>query len=484
MSRDENIFKKYLKKICCGLLACSFVGTTVACGGGDDKMSGTANDKEVILPDYESMETRSFILNAWYAPEPTREAFLKYKECGFNYIFLIGNNVGTAGSPRIEQALTICDELGLKAFVDITRALNMIDIVIDGYLKHPSFVGFNYDEPVIYKNSINNADGIVDIGPVVKKMHDNYPTVEFLVNLNPTTSLGFPWGTPPFDYDEYIQAQGEYVNSVFADSDIDNWLSCDDYPLYYDPSSKTTYYLKTTWLQNLEYLAKAKRDSDVKIVTNFFIQAMSYGANNAKRDRVPSYEDIRLQLYTLLAFGYDSASYFCYATPPIGEEFNESQYALIDRDGNGTEVYESGKRVNAEIRKLEKVYMQFNSRWLGVCPIYGTNNTDKDSEYFNKTMESMFGPLTLARLSGIKNVTSDEDLIIGHMKDGEGNSGYMFVNYNETTLKKQVNAKVLFNGFTKADVYRNGEKTTVALSGGELTVHLDTGEGVFVIPHG
>ncbi len=485
----KKIMKKLSKAAIVTTLSCAFAVSSVCCGGGNgsDKQSGSSGDnirEEVVLPDYENMQSRQFIINAWYAPEPTEEAFKAYKECGFNYIFLMGNNVGAAGSPRIEQALTLCDNLGLKAFVDVSRALPMIDAVIDGYVKHPSFVGFNYDEPVIYKNSINNADGIVDIGPVVDKMHKKYPDVEFLVNLNPTTSLSFNWGTPSFTYEEYLEAQENYINSVYDGSDVDNWLSCDDYPLYYDPSSKTPYYLKRTWLQNLEYLAEAKRDSDMKLVTNFFIQTMAYGTNAAKRNRKPSYEDIRMQTYTLLAFGYDSVSYFCYGTPPTGEEFTETQYGLVDRNGNKTDIYESGKLVNEEMRRLEKVYMQFNSRWLGVCPVYGKNNTDKDPDYYNKTMDSMFSPLTVSRLSGIKEVSSDEDLIIGHMKDERGNSGFMLVNYNETTLKKQVNAELTFNNFTKADVYKNGEKTTVSLVGGKLSVHLDTGEGVFVIPHG
>ncbi len=471
---------KFVKSVFCVLIACLFMGSVFGCT--DNKGNEGDARTEVVLPDYDSVEARPFIINAWYAPEPTLEAYQEFKDCGFNYVFLMGNNVGTAGSTRIEQALTICDQLDLKAFVDVSSNLYLMEYLVEDYVRHPSFVGFNYDEPVIYKNTRNNREGIVDIGPVVAKIHKNYPDVEFLLNLNPTTSLSFQWGTPSFTYEEYLEAQEEYVNSVYSDCDADNWLSCDDYPLYYNRSARNPYYLKTSWLLNLEYLALAKRDSDIKLVSNFFIQSMPYGTGT--RNRLPTYEDIRLQLYTLLAFGYDSVSYFCYCTPSVSAEFQDYQYALVNREGETTEIYESSKKVNTEIKKLANVYMQFNANWLGVCPILGTKNTNKDADYYNKAMDMLKEPLTVARLSGVKSVTSTEDVVIGYMKDDEGNSGFMVVNYNDTTLQAHAEVNMTFDEFTKADVYQNGEKTTVSLKNGVLDIQLDVGEGVFVIPHG
>lgn len=133
------------------------------------------------------------ILTAWYPPTPTEENFRQYKECGFDRIFLLGEYVDGAGTPKMEKALEMCDKFGIKAFVDISGRLDLIEECIDEYMKHPSFEGFNYDEPVIYRNTLTKMDGIVDIAPVVEKMHKEYPTVEFLINLNPTTSVKLPW---------------------------------------------------------------------------------------------------------------------------------------------------------------------------------------------------------------------------------------------------------------------------------------------------
>ena len=58
------------------------------------------------------------------------------------------------------------------------------------------------------------SDGIVDIAEKVKVMHEQYPTVEFLVNLNPSECVDLNWGTPKFTYAEYLDAQTTYINSI------------------------------------------------------------------------------------------------------------------------------------------------------------------------------------------------------------------------------------------------------------------------------
>ena len=456
-----------------GLALTFCVLAAAGCAKGDSGNKRTP----VVLPDYESMQSEPLTLSGWVPPEATAEAYRDYKEAGFNYVF-----VGAIGSAETDKVLDICDKLGIKVFVNVYKDLAAMDVTVEKYSKHVSFAGYNFDEPVIYKNIINFNYGIIDIAEKMKPIHEKYPDVELLINLNPTESVDLNWGTPKFTYEEYLEAQTTYINSIYKDSSLHNWLSCDSYPICNNQTSKHPYYLKTSWLQNLAYLAETKRDCEFKLTTNFFIQAMAYGTPNGMYDRKPTYEDIRLQAYSLLAYGFDGISYFCYTTPPSGGEFQEYQYAMIGRDGNKTDIYESGKAVNEELRSFEKVYRQFNSGWLGVCPVYGTNNTSEDEFYFNKSMDALANPLELKHLSGLKGFESDEDVIIGYMKDGSGNPGFMVVNYNDSSWNKKVNAKMNFGDYTQAQVYRKGKKTVVDLKDGMLDVALDVGEGVFVIP--
>ena len=92
-------------------------------------------------------------------------------------------------------------------------------------------------------------------------------------------------------------------------------------------------------------------------------------------------------------------------------------------------------------------------------------------------------PLTLNRLKGVKNVTATEDSIVGYMQDSEGNPGYIVVNYNDTTYKKKSDVTFTFNGYNRAYVYIDGEKHDVGFTNHQLTLNLDIGEGVFVIPY-
>ena len=433
------------------------------------------------LPDYDKEEADEMIFTGWYSPTVSEESFRLYKDCGFNRMFLQGLEVGGLGDPKMQEALTLCDNLGIGAMIDVTQSEDLIIPLLDSFTAHKSFMGFNYDEPVIYRNTLNNRAGIIDLSAYVKGIIQKKSDVEFLVNLNPTMAISYPWGTPPFTYDEYIDAQLLYINEAYINSTCHNWLSCDDYPLCYNTTVKNPYYLKRAWLQNLEYLANAKRDSDFPLSTNFFIQSMPLGTD---KNRVPTYEDLRLQIYTLMAFGYDSVSFFCYQTPPKTGEFDMEQYALIDRNGNKTEIYDSSKKIINEIQNFSHVYMQFNDNCLGIYPILGSNNLENDDMYYNLSYDNLLDPITNMRdLIKIKSVTATEDTIVGCMVDKNNNPGYMFVNYNDTYYKKTSTVEVCFNRSNKALVFRNGVKTVETLVDGKLNFPLGVGEGVFVIPY-
>ena len=469
-----------MKKKIATLLAAALAFSAFGCAGS----GGGESVEKTELPNYDAVQAEKMILNGWFAPEVSRESFQEYKDCGFNYMFLIGQNIGSLGGAKMFEAMDICEELDIKVFVDVTRADGAILNMADQLVKYDCFVGFNYDEPVIHSSSLNGTTGIVELAPYIETLHEKHPEVEFLINLNPSSNTGLAWGTEPFTYEEYLDAWFTYTASIFEGSTCRNWLSCDDYPLYRDTSSKTEYFLKTTWLQNLEYLSAAKRDSETPITSNFFIQSMPFGVGAKSRNRVPSYEDLRLQMYACMAYGYDSISFFCYGTPPGNGEFTPEQNALIDREGNKTQIWYDTQKLLSEIAKFSNTYMQFNDNWIGTLPVLGSNNLAEDDMYYNNSFDSLIQPLGgVNRLKGVKSVTATEDSIVGYMQDGQGNPSYMVVNYNDTTYKKKSDVVLTFNNYNKAYVYVDGVKQDVSLKNKQLTLNLDVGEGVFVIPY-
>lgn len=491
------MMKKYLNKLL-GLILTVTIGlcSLISCFGGDggsssrsdgESESASASGAESSkLPDYDKEDADKMIFNAWFTPEISEESFKAYKECGFNYMFLQGNNIGSLGGSKMMEAMELCEKLDIKVYVDVTRSEGAMLNLAERLTKYKCFMGFNYDEPVIHSSKLNGTTGIVELSPYVTALRNKYPQVEFLVNLNHTSCVSYPWGTEPFTYEEYLQALFDNILSVYADTNTRKWLSCDDYPLYKDTSAKKQYYLKADWIQGLEYLATKKRDSDMELYSNFFIQAMPYGTGAKSRDRVPSYNDLRLQIYSVMAFGYDSVSFFCYGTPPAveGGEFTEEQVALVDRSGNKTEIWTNSQKLISEINKFSHTYMQFNDNWLGVLPLLGTNNIAKDDTYYNSSFDTLISPLSGAnRLKGVKSVEATEDSIVGYMQDKNGNPGYMVVNYNDTTENKKSVVTFKFANYNKAYVYIDGIKKEVTLKNNELTLDLGVGEGVFVIPY-
>jgi len=202
-------------------------------------------------------------------------------------------------------------------------------------------------------------------------------------------------------------------------------------------------------------------------------------------NRIPTYEDLSMQIYALMAFGYDSVNYFCYATPPQNHEFTDEQYALVDRDGNTTSIYDAAKKINLEILAFDHVYMQFIDGWKGVIPVIGTKNSDGYNESFDNLETMTRNAVTSVKVTkGINNITADHDTLVGVMQDKDGNPGFMLVNYNETAKKKSGNVTLTFNNAQKALVYRNGVKSLVEVKNNTLTLPLGVGEGVFVIPFG
>ena len=44
---------------------------------------------------------------------------------------------------------------GIKVFVNVYKDVDAMGVTVEKYSKHVSFAGYNFDEPVIYKNIIN-----------------------------------------------------------------------------------------------------------------------------------------------------------------------------------------------------------------------------------------------------------------------------------------------------------------------------------------
>lgn len=430
------------------------------------------NNKKTDLPDYEaSINDYEYIINSWYSPKSTLEQYQLYKDANFNWIILQGDNVNADPSAHFD----LCDELGIKAYLDLNNNLTSIT-TSSKYLKYSSYKGiYAYDEP-FFEDTFTNGTvhcGINSIANYLEGFEMANEGKDFIVNLNPIYSQAIIEQTSnKGGYKAYVD---EYCKLILNNiSSGDKWLACDSYPL-------KTSGLYTGWLENLEYYSVAKQNylaEGVKVKTNMMFQSMPFASS---WNVIPNYAMLSLQFYTCLAFGYDSVTYFCYATPRISDDFRESQFALVDRNGIPTNIYYDAKQLNSEILSFDHYFMTFNN-WQGICPIVAEGSSDKANSSFN----GISMPLTLSSLGGIKNVTADGDILIGHVKDEKGNSAYWVVNYDEESLSKgnKINVDIEFkNDYNQTYQFIKGEKKAVAISNESINLSLESGQGVFIIPY-
>lgn len=255
---------------------------------------------------------------------------------------------------------------------------------------------------------------------------------------------------PSEDYrDEYVNGQG------VANSDI---LIADNLPDGYQ------YVLSKNFLNSTYKAALNAKNNGYAF--GAFIQACD--ESGTRTFRLPTtIEEIKWQVYTNIAFGAKKLTYYGYDNS-IGGTY-------MTLSGNPLPLYELVKETNAELDKVDHVFAAFD-KWVGVKTFLGASSTEN-------VAFSRISNVELDALTGVSNVTTSKDLIVGEMVDGSGNHGYMFVGYDDPINKTETQVSLTFDGAEGLIIYRNGERTlSNALVNGAYSFTLSAGEGVFVIP--
>ncbi len=466
------------KKIISAVAALAIVFAATSCGGtGND-----SNMNKITLPNYDEYEAEyETVISGWLIPSSLNETNVKWiKEAGVSALFACGAGDVVLSFPTYDQkakaALDLLGSNGVKVYVNTGSRDGSSYRKISSFKQNSAVLGMALDEP-------SKAE-ITSMAQQVEWWNQNADGRNFYCNLYPS-------------FAQVVQSEfnGDYASYLkyYCDNVLNNlttgekWLSADRYPLTYDNDGNKC--LDNAWLSDVQILANvAKQYKNVK--TNFFIQTMPYGIKEdgspngaiyGSRDRVPTYEDIRMQEYALAAFGYDGISLFCYATPLVGFEFAESQEAMISRSGEKTGIYESVKKANSEILAFDHVLQQFD--WIGTF----TNDAGQTNDDKPRTQNSSFrllNRISVKSVLSLNSVTTSRDTLFGYFNDVDGNDGIMVVNYNETSLNLTDEVTLNFDSskYNKAVCYIGGEKVVKTLDKGKLDLTLGVGEGVFVIP--
>ncbi len=399
----------------------------------------------------------------------------------------------------IEYVMNKCNDLGLGVQIQLHHDLVAKDLnVFTKYLSdvdfkiYPAFKGFYLvDEP-----NWNQIDYLND--NYVEWFNENYGNsdYEFYVNM-----LG--------GYSSYIgairDANGEFVlvngNKIYSGTEEQERICYDAYvkkflEMFAKVESNKKYFtidayplidnqvglltlpgdelpegyerlLAESWLAtNYKAANNAKNNG---LTFGAFIQSCDEGGTGSTRRfrLITKVEEIKWQAYINIAFGAKRLTYYGYD--------NRDGGTYMTLNGEPLDMYYFVQETNAELDLFDHVIASF-TEWVGVKTFLGENSTSNAS--FDKISE-----VELSSLTGVSNVNSSRDLIVGEMVDESGNHGYMMVGYDDPYNENETEVTMTFDGAEGLIIYRNGQRTlSENLTDGEFTVTLSAGEGVFVIP--
>ena len=404
-----------------------------------------------LLGYYSGSETSDIQVNGWVAPESYSDDMLeKIAAAGLTSV-----SFAAAGTQYIAPADLSASKDIIKQYakygINVYTVGGIADFAsIGDFANYGNVLGLMIDEP--NKSQIDEIEAVIDTFNTA-----NVGNKVLIVNLLPSYASAV---TSDFStYSAYLQY---LYDNVLSKLKCELWISVDRYPIVRDAKGNPT--LDSGWLGDVEAVATFAKANGLK--KNFFIQTMPYGSGgfNDSHDRTPTKEDITLQYYVLLAYGYDSISLFCLGTPaPDGTTFLDGQNAMINRNNETTDIYTAVKEVNEELNKFDFILNRFS--WEAAVL--------KTSSLLTSVQ---------AKKIGLKDISSTKNALFSHLVDEtRGREAYCVVNYNDTSLNYTNTITLTFSGETILTVIQNGGFRTVTSTSGKFTFTLGVGESIIVI---
>jgi hypothetical protein len=224
----------------------------------------------------------------------------------------------------VRKALDAAQDTGVKLFITCPELKSAPDSTVKRFMNHPALGGYHLtDEP--------NAKAFPELAEWVKRIQAIDPGHPCYINLFPNYATSQQLGNSTYR---------AHVDSFVTMVPV-QMISYDHYPV-------TANGLRPEYYENLEIISSAARDAGKPFWA--FALAVAHGPYP-----VPTAAELRLQVYSDLAYGAQGIQYFTYWTP-TGTRWNFHD-APIDSAGARTAVYDRVKEVNAEIQKVAGVFM-------------------------------------------------------------------------------------------------------------------------------
>ncbi|MDR1583331.1 MAG: beta-galactosidase [Prevotellaceae bacterium] len=267
-------------------------------------------------------------------PEGTVERYLELKEAGIDICWAW---TSIADAPK---ALDNAHKAGVKLLLSSNELKTDTEKSVKSVMNHPALAGYVLaDEP-----SISEFKGLSEWVKKIQAVDSkHFCYINLLPNYATFHQLGMDnkqlYGTS--SYREYLEVFVKEVPVTF--------LSFDHYPVIED---KGVTCLREQWYANLEDI----RSISQKHGLPFWAYTLSVAHRIYP---VPTVAELRLQMYSNLAYGAQALQYFVYS----GAGYEDYHHSPVSY-GKRTEVYDRIKLVNHEIKALSGVFL--NSKVTGV----------------------------------------------------------------------------------------------------------------------
>ena len=266
---------------------------------------------------------------AWSGPPADQTTPARYRElvdAGFTHNFSSYGRVDD-----VINALDVAQAAGIKQIIGLAELTGPDPAPAVKRIKgHPALAGYYVrDEPA--------AADFPTVAAQVKRIEaidDRHPCY---VNLFPSYATPEQLGAATY---------AQYVDRFLAELPVP-LISFDHYPVIDTGGGKIA--LRGEWYENLEIVSAAARKSGKPMWA--FALAVAHGAYP-----VPTVAQLRVQIFSDLAYGAQAIEYFTYWTPPQPSPWDFHQ-GPITSDGKRTEVYDRVKQVNGEIQALRGVFL-------------------------------------------------------------------------------------------------------------------------------
>ena len=447
-----------------------------------------ANKPNVFNFYYKDSSAPSYDSVAWYYPaldsssgydNAHNDAIAQtMKAAGFTTVNLAGkDNIYINSEANIEamkQIIAMFNRNGLKSVVYTSNAAGneaFGNKALPDFSDCAGFAGLLvWDEPLPTTAAMNRlAEYAVWFNEVYGESTEETP---FMVNLFPSYA-SFTSG----DYKSYSAYVKAYCDIVLSKVNGLKYLSTDTYPIMADGT------LKENFLYDLAVLKAYGMDYDAFV--HVCLQSSGWDEGNTTQAKAPTEEQMRLQLYTALAFGMDSVSWYTYS-PSNDSITNQSP---VDFAGNKNEaIYNAMQAVNGDIATIGSLYKTYD--WKGVIMSSpakgGLFGIGRDAQYdaYNKVKsEGVFAKylLSASNTKNFSSVSGSGNYIIGVMEDKNGNEALTVVNYSAIKDNKALSLTLTGTETANYTIYVDGVAREVTIGTSGYTLNLQPGQGAFIV---